>query len=273
MTTWLILILSLSLQQAPAAAPREDPFARARVLYDAASYEEALSLLITIEDDSNREQVEEYRALCLLALGRTGEAERALERIVRRTPLYTIEVGDVSPRLVLLFREVRERLLPAVARNLYSRANASFEGARYTLARAQLQELVTLLSTVEPAVGDKSAMLDLRQRAETLLLALAPEKVYGASDQTVSGPIEMSRPTPSFVEVGREGRTGIYQGLIEVVIDETGRVRSATIRRSITPQYDEALLASTKAWRFHPAMFRGVPVSYRKTFEIIVHSR
>ena len=271
MTTLIALMLALSLQQPPAQAA--DPFARARALYHSAAYEEALSLLITIEDESNVEQVEEYRALCLLALGRTGDAERALERIVRRTPLYTIDVADVSPRLVELFRDVRERLLPTVARNLFSRANTNFDAGRYPLATAQLQELVTLISTVEPAVSDKAEMVDLRQRAENLLLALAPEKVFGSTDQTVIGPIEIARVVPTYLDIKSVGRAGIYQGVIDVVIDESGRVRTAAMRRSISPDYDATLLAATKTWRFHPALFRGVPVSYRKSFEIIVHTR
>jgi TonB family protein len=256
--------------QSPAGATA-NTLARAQALYDAAAYEEVLSLLVAAEGGGSAERVEEFRALSLLALGRTADAERALERIVRRTPLHAIDAAEVSPKLVVLFKEVRERLLPAVARNLYARATANFDNGQYPVASVQLQELVTLLSTVEPAVADANEMLELRARAESFLVA--SRKVYEAGDRTVAGPIEISRVVPTWVDVGPQDRTGLYQGVIEVIIDETGRVRSAVMRRSITSAYDASLLAATRTWRFEPASFNGAPVSYKKLFEIIVRSR
>ena len=37
--------------------------------------------------------------------------------------------------------------------------------------------------------------------------------------------------------------------------------------------YDALLLAATANWRFQPATRSGVPVKYRKLYEVIVHSR
>jgi len=59
----------------------------------------------------------------------------------------------------------------------------------------------------------------------------------------------------------------------DVVIDEAGRVESATIRRSISAPFDAELLASTEKWRFQPATRNGQPVKYRRSYEVIGHSR
>jgi tetratricopeptide (TPR) repeat protein len=140
------VLLSLTISQGPAvidsAAPDAGSLARAEALYDEAAYEESLSLLIAIETEDNAAEVEQYRALCLLALDRPADAERAVEQIVQRQPLFTMDAANVSPRLVVMFRDVRQRMLPTVAHNLYTRAKSNFDAGRYPMATAQLQEVV-----------------------------------------------------------------------------------------------------------------------------------
>jgi len=84
----------------------------AKALYAKASYEEALARLSQVDDVDQINEVEQYRALCLLALGRPNDAQRSLEQIVTRAPLYTMSEADVSPRLIAMFQETRKRLLP-----------------------------------------------------------------------------------------------------------------------------------------------------------------
>ena len=285
----VLLSVHLALTQGQAAAAGGGPLVQARALYEAAAYEEALSLLIAIEDATNVGEVEQYRALCLLALGRAPEAERALEQIVLRKPLFAISVEDISPRLVIMFREVRQRVVPTVARNLFARGKAHFDAKRYPQAAAQFQELVSLLSINEPATAS-SGMPELRQLADAFLklaigeteavrptgpptTAAQRDRVYTLADRTVIAPVEISRHTPTRVSLGRNDSAGLYQGLLEVVIEPTGRVSSASVIRSITPTYDAALLLATQEWKFQPATLNGTPVPYRKQFEIIVHSR
>jgi TonB family protein len=285
----ILLAMHLALSQTPAPPAGASALSRARSLYESAAYEEALSLLIAIEDPANVGEVEQYRALCLLALGRPADAERALEEIVLRKPLFAMDVKDVSPRLVLMYRDVRLRLVPTVARNLFARGKASFDAKRYPQAATQLQELITLLSIEEPATSG-NGLPELKQLADGFLkLALAeteavhpsagasgpdqPDTVYSLADRTVIAPVEISRHVPTRVALGKNEGAGLYQGLIEIVIDDAGLVRSARVVRSITPTYDASLLQATRDWRFQPATLNGAPVSYRKQFEIIVHSR
>jgi len=57
-------------------------------------------------------------------------------------------------------------------------------------------------------------------------------------------------------------------GLFEIVINERGRVESAVVRRSISPQYDALVLSASRKWRYRPATRDGKPVKFRKVIEI-----
>jgi hypothetical protein len=66
--------------------------------------------------------------------------------VLTRNPKYTLDEADVSPRLVIVFRAVRARLLPVTARNLYTLARASYEAKQYDTAARQFREVVDLLA-------------------------------------------------------------------------------------------------------------------------------
>jgi thioredoxin-like negative regulator of GroEL len=108
----------------PIARADSPELGNAKTLYAQASYEDALTQLNGITDADTANQVDQYRALCLLALGRDREAQASLERIVVRAPLYVVKDDDASPKLVKLFQQVRQRTLPAAAKDLYARARA-----------------------------------------------------------------------------------------------------------------------------------------------------
>ena len=74
-------------------------FASAKTLYAAAAYEEALSELANADDGTDVDQIEQYRALCLIALGRTDEAARSLEQIVTRAQQAMTEMADIRALL------------------------------------------------------------------------------------------------------------------------------------------------------------------------------
>ena len=116
-----LLALVLAFAQVPVQTPDRDAnaeLAAARQLYANASYEEALERLGRVNPPpALADQVDTYRALGLLALGRSRESEQIIERVLTRNPKYTLDEADVSPRLVIVFRAVRARLLPVTARN------------------------------------------------------------------------------------------------------------------------------------------------------------
>src|SRR3954470_22117675 len=83
---------------ATAASAADTPLDRAKVLYRSAAYEPALTELDSV-DMTTPVAVEalEYRILCLLALERTAEAERAAEALVLTAPQRVAPPRDFPP--------------------------------------------------------------------------------------------------------------------------------------------------------------------------------
>src|SRR5438045_1560108 len=107
-------ILAIALVIAsPAALFADDSLSAARDLYASAAYEDALAMLGRLnmkELPSNDGRVaDQYRALCLLALGKTSEASQAIEAVVSADPAYRPTDGEVSPRVRAVFSDVRRR--------------------------------------------------------------------------------------------------------------------------------------------------------------------
>ena len=63
------------------------------------------------------------------------------------------------------------------------------------------------------------------------------------------------------------------RGLLEILIDEQGRVIGITVRKSMHPLYDAQLMAAARDWRYRPATVGGAPVKFRKLIEIVMDRR
>ncbi len=280
--------------------------------YAAANYDDALQRISALEPERVSAQLEQYRALSLLALGRSAEAEQAFERLVRRAPLYRITEADVSPRIATMFREVRRRVLPSVAREMYARGKSSYDQKEFADATDQLKELLAVLS--DPDVEGAAAGLDdLKQLAEgfvrlaeveTTLAARAaappppsspapapaaaaappaPDPtaaivtkiiVYSAADTGVTPPVELERRMPPWVPPSVIARSNAeYRGELEIVVNEIGTVESAAMTRPTVPSYDLTLLESARRWRFKPALLGGQTVKYRLTYNVALTPR
>ena len=88
-----LLVASLGLSLAAPASAQEGPLAAARDLYASARYDEALAMLNGLRpqesaNPANLRSIEQYRSLCLLALGRGAEAEAAIAAVVAADPMY-----------------------------------------------------------------------------------------------------------------------------------------------------------------------------------------
>src|SRR5947207_5511280 len=114
----LILIAAAAV---PAAA--QDSLTMARDLYAGAAYEDALQVLNRLRAAgvpmSDARVLEQYRAFCLLALGRSADAEQAIEAVIEAEPLYQPSGAEVSPRLRTVFIDVRRRKLPTIGQQKY----------------------------------------------------------------------------------------------------------------------------------------------------------
>jgi len=300
--TTIALALTTMLAQGPAAITAADDLSAVKDLYASASFEEALTRLAGAEERLGKEQTEQYRALCLLGLGRTDEAQSSLERMVAAKPLYAIPESDVSPRLVAMFREVRKRMLPGAARDLYGKAKINFDSKQYAMAASQFRDMLTLINDGD--MGDRAESLaDLKMLGEGFLkladgevvaaarsaqaaaaarvtavtpaapVAPAAPVIYTADDKSVVPPVDIERRLPMWNPPTVMARTTEYRGVLELVIDERGAVESAILRKPVAPTYDQVLLLAAKGWKFQPATRNGVPVKYRKNIDILLAPR
>src|SRR5690242_20364971 len=81
----------------------DTPLEAAKNLYLSASYQEALTTLESVQGgDAQFDEATKYRALCLLGLNRPQEAQEAIERLIVRQPLFSLDPSD-SPKLRAMF--------------------------------------------------------------------------------------------------------------------------------------------------------------------------
>src|SRR5262245_26683923 len=122
-----------------ASAAAQDSIAAARDLYASAAYEDALAILNRLPESGRpvdeARTIEQYRAFCLLALGRTAEADRAIETVVAAEPMYRPST-DLSPRVRAAFSDVRRRVLPNIIQQKYAIAKAAYDKKSFAEAAA-----------------------------------------------------------------------------------------------------------------------------------------
>src|SRR5947207_12510481 len=115
----------------------EDSLAAARELYSSASYEEALSILNRLRAASvpgeESPAIEQYRAFCLLALGRSDEALKAIEALIVTAPAYRPSDADMAPRVRSTFSDARRRLLPGIIQQRYAQAKTAFDQKQHAV--------------------------------------------------------------------------------------------------------------------------------------------
>src|SRR5262245_4074147 len=136
------LLIALALP-ASGALSAQDPLSIAKDLYASAAYEDALSALARVKDGTPdlAQQVDQYRAFSLFALGRTAEAESVVETVIRRDPLVKPDSRDASPRITAMFAEVRKRLLPELIRTGYRSARETMDKGDLAGAVPQLEQV------------------------------------------------------------------------------------------------------------------------------------
>lgn len=200
-----ILVLTVMLAQAPQASqgsrsapPPAQGLSSAKALYAAASYEEALDQLSAVNPSEDMDQVDTYRALCLMALGREIEAAKSLERLLDRNPFHSLTEAEVSPRLVTMFKDVRTRRLPTAARELYMRARDKYDERSFTGAADLLRELLTALGRED--LEGQAGLADLKLLAEGFLRLTETEIARAGQDPAAPAatppPAPMPAPTP-----------------------------------------------------------------------------
>ncbi len=303
-----VLVMGMALPAAAqfdGSAP-QGPLNAAKDLYASARYDEALSVLngLRIGEAVDRKSVEQYRSLCLIALGRASEAETAIAAVVTADPTYRPGESDTAPRVRATFADVRKRLLPEIATARYQTAKAAYDRKEWAVSEQQFRTVLDLLD--DPDMGGKlgdlrvltAGFLELSARAaapppppvEPKPTSPAPAaaspvatgpsaapaaqsgpipgKIYTTEDEAVRPPVVVRQEIPS---VPQNMMSMVKpRGLVEVVIDEQGRVVGMSMRQSLHPAYDALILTAARDWKYQPARYDGQPVRFRRLISVAV---
>jgi len=304
-STWVGSLILMIMLLAATVTAQDGDLATARELYASAAYEDSLALLnrlrATDHPASQSRTIDQYRAFCLLALGRAADADQAIEGLVAAEPSYHPNASEVSPRVRLAFATVRRRMLPQIIQQQYAQAKASFDRKEFGVAADAFSRVLLMVADPDVASDAKVPPLsDLRTLAigfaELSAKAAAPPppppappppapvaeavaanavanriynatvRIYSTGDANVVPPGTLNQTLPMFPGAVKMPRVG----KLEVVIDETGAVESAIMIGSVSSDYDSRAVAATKTWRYRPATLNGAPVKFRKIVQIAI---
>ncbi len=302
-------LLGLALLAAlwPATATAQDSLQAAQALYASAAYGEALAVLDRLQrqpllPDETRD-VQQNRALCLLALGRTGDAETAITAVVTADPAFRPSDANESPRVLAAFKDVRSKLLPGLIASRYNDARAAYDRKEWSEAEKGFHLVAMLAGDPDLNDADVKAAQDYKVLAdgfEKLAAAAATpppaplpvpapapapavavadpappavpaaplvnyNAVFDASTPGVSSPVTVRQDLPRWVP---DGRPAPKTGIVEVVIDVDGTVARAVVTQPMTSTFDRQVVDAARNWRYQPAQLDGHPVKFRKTIRI-----
>jgi Gram-negative bacterial TonB protein C-terminal len=263
-----------------ATAVAQETLAKAKALYDAAAYEEALTLLAPEQVP----EAQQYKALCMLALGRSQDATGAVETLVSATPTFEPSADDLPPRFVTLVAEAKKKLLPGIARRTFTEGREQFRSGDHEQALRKFDLVLTLTSS--PLLKETPDAEDLRTLASGFIdLARAsaaarpepkapePPKVVEAAQAAapsvppdVVQPTAIRQPIPS-IPSGVNG-LGSPTASVRVEIGTDGKVVGAVMQQSAHPLYDRMVLQAARDWLYTPAMLNGRPVPSEKVVTI-----
>jgi len=295
----VLLLLSGAATGQPAASGRIEA---AIALYHEARYTDALAALDEAEAgssgtrvaDDERDAVDLYRALSLLALDRGPEARSAVRRLIERRPDHQFQEGELPPRFMAMVREAQAEIVPAVVRSEYRAGKASYDQGAYEEAEARLRRAASLAEARSVPPEARESLSDLvtvargflglieSRRAAAAATPLpdvrpaavvpTPSGPFSAADRGVTPPVTLRQDLPAWrSEAAGSALFGrSLKARLEVVIDETGRVQAARLVNPLHPLYDSKLLAAARRWEYRPATRNGSPVRFRKVLDVVL---
>ncbi len=190
-----IVIVGALLIAAGAALTGQDLLSAAKDQYASAAYEDALSTLNRLDGSVAPDvarQADEYRAFCLYALGRTGEAESVAESLIRKEPLVRLEAADASPRLESMFSDVRKRLLPSLIRDRYRVARAAVDQKSFAAAEPNLADARRMIAEAEKLGVKDEGLSDLSVLVDGFL-----QLIKSSADQKAEQPAVAAAAAPA----------------------------------------------------------------------------
>jgi TonB family protein len=299
-----VLLACFALAAAATPARAQASLGKAKELYASANYDEALSMLNTLgssSEESDAAAVAMYRVLCLVAVGRTGEVDTAIDRLVAQHPLYRPPSDEMSPRIQKAVSSARVRLLPSMVQRRYEESKTAYDRGDFAASRAGFKWVLSALS--DPDISYLSAQsplsdiktlstgfVDLSEKAlappppKVTPVTIAPppaasasgstvtpinrgrdlKRVFSVEDSDVVAPVIAKQAMPRFPGLLTQAAVGV----LEIVIDPSGNVESAKVVESVHQNYDPVLLAAAKKWQYAPAVLDGTTVRYLKRIQV-----
>ena len=254
-----------------------------KTLYAAAEYDKALEVVTSLDSI----EAQQYKALCLLALGRQADASTAIEALVNSSPTFIPSAEEAPPRFVELVTKVRQKLLPSVARRVFAEGRERYAEKQNDEAVKRFSLVLTLLN--DPAFADANTKQDLETLAKGFIdlanAAPPPVKVTAAPPEPIpppppapSGPaapppkiippvalVQTVPPMPADLASRTDAKL-----VIVVLIDEAGKVTGTTVKESAHPVYDRLVTQATRNWRYAPATRNDIPIPSEQVVTIQV---
>lgn len=291
MRTLFIVVVLLSAPWLSAAAAAQNDLGEAKAKYEEAAYEDALTTLTkaSASTTADRVQLEQYRALCLIALGRISEAERAVAALVDADPTYVPPSSVASPRVLAMIAEIRRKELPGVARRVLDSGRAAYEAKDIPRAQRQFDLLLKLLADpIMEGRPEREDLLAVARGFSTLLVAApAPRSPAAETERPAAPPAAAAATPPAAPAVSTFVPASViqeslpiwtppnpavarneYNGAVKVRIGTDGRVKAATIDRPTHPAYDTALLNTARSWLYKPATQNGTPIESERVIAV-----
>jgi tetratricopeptide (TPR) repeat protein len=294
----IALVLLVALIGFAGGAVAQEPFARAKALYDDAMYDEALRVLDGLANQTIPE-IHQYRALCLIALGRADAADREIAIVVGADPFFTPDSESVSPRVLSMFSAARHKLLPPMVRRTFAEATALFKDGHREQAIHRFDEVLRLLDDVD--LKDDQSLTDLRLVASAFVelvrvqpqaqqplpsrMAIEPvatpappesiqrKPIDDTRSPAVTRPVAIAQVLPLWKPPDEATARRVFTGAIKLSIDAQGKVTEATQERIVHPAYDPIVLQAARSWLYKPATLDGQPVRSETTVEIRLEPR
>jgi len=270
----------------------EDVLQEVKDLYASAAYEAALTTISGLNESSSRPEIDQYRVLCLVALGRSDDAEGAIEQLLTKHPLYRPAASDTPPRIQELFTSVRRRLGPSIAEGLYRDGKAAYDRKERAAAVQLFEELARLANDVDlreqPVIAQMRILADgfltlseaLPSNEITDLVSALPALSQPALPRTApsrarvaTAPVPIHEELPLWTPQNELARRVQFRGAIRVSITPAGTVDSVEIVQPVHPAYDDLLRQAAMGWTYSPARINGDPVPSERVITIVLKPR
>jgi TonB family protein len=291
-----LLTVAAAISLASIVHAADEPLSDAKALFASASFDGALAALERLDAaNAARPEALEYKALCLLALGRSADAQKITETLVTTIPTFAPAEGDLSPRFVELLTDTRRRIVPTIARQLFANARDEYRAKHTADAKRTFQEVMTLAD--DRVWRETAEAEDLRTLASGFLdlldgaAAPAPKAVAAApppaapvavapstpaapiaAQVQTEPPVPLSQAMPKWVAPDRVSTLRTFHGAIRVRIGADGHVVDASITTPTHPDYDKLLLEAARSWVYKPATRNGEPTQVEKIVDFYLRS-